>query len=258
MKEIEVTLNRSIQDFRGSVTSILLSEHDFIDWDAVDVGVAAAKDAVNELEALRTAGEIDIESLALALGEHPQIYDVALSLVAFNTSGSQVSKWGLGAVVPSSLSGRKHLARQLLHIGFGRVLASTAPLIDLLRVAEVYKDSFRRRFRSGDRFGFEVRKVVREAVRSSSENLAQLLNIQTDTLIDANLRRSLDYVVSISGRPIVGISTVFQNQSGGRQQRDLSVTYPFLQQKLADYGIALVLIADGQGTCWLASPPSTG
>ena len=127
------------------------------------------------------------------------------------------------------------------------MLASTAPIIDLLRVAEVYKDSFRRRFRSGDRFGAEVKRVVRDAVRIAAAELGQPVQTQGYALADPALRRSLDYVVAIAGRPIVGIATVLQNQSGGRQQRDLSVTYPILQQKLADYGMALVLIADGQG-----------
>lgn len=81
----------------------------------------------------------------------------------------------------------------------------------------------------------------------SAAELAHPLQIKSDALADPALRRSLDYVVAIAGRPIVGIATVFQNQSGGRQQRDLSSTYPILQQKLADYGMVLVLIADGQG-----------
>lgn len=238
---------QSIQEFRDSITSILLSESDFIDWHAVDDSIARSKDAAIELEAVRSQGIIDVDRLAQALGERPQIYDIALSLVAFNTSGSQVSKWGLGASVPSSLKGREHLARQLLHIGLGRVLASTAPIIDLLMIAEVYKDSFRRRFRSGDRFGVEVRKIVRDALQLAAAEIAQPLQIKNDAIADPTLRRSLDHVIAIAGRPIVGIATVFQNQSGGRQQRDLSVTYPILQQKLAEYGMVLVLIADGQG-----------
>lgn len=157
-----------IQEFRDSVTPILLSEHDFVDWTSVDAGIARAQDAATELELVRSEGDISVEWLARALGEHPRIYDLALSLVAFNTSGSQVSKWGFSASVPASLSGRRHLARQLLHIGLGKVLASTAPIIDLLRVAEVYKDSFRRRFRSGDRFGAEVTSVTRCGCRLQS------------------------------------------------------------------------------------------
>ncbi|WP_197030351.1 DpnII family type II restriction endonuclease [Phyllobacterium sp. UNC302MFCol5.2] len=240
--------SESIQEFRDSITSILLSERDFIDWDSVNAGVAGAKEAASQLEAIRNSEEgISVDRLAQALGEYPRIYDVALSLVAFNTSGSQVSKWGLGESVPRTSIGREHLARQLIHIGLGKALATQAPVIDLLTIAEVYKDSFRRRFRSGDRFGAEVSKIVTEAIQAAAGELAQAVRVQNDAFGDVALRRSLDYVVAIEGRPIAGIATVFQNQSGGRQQRDLSVTYPILQQKLAEYGMVLVLIADGQG-----------
>jgi hypothetical protein len=247
MRKARVSSAKSIQEFRDSVTSILLSEHDFIDWKSVGAGIAEAEDAAAQLELVRSDGDIGVERLARALGEHPRIYDVALNLIAFNTSGSQISKWGLSASVPTSPSGRQHLARQLMHIGLGKVLASTAPIIDLLKIAEVYKDSFRRRFRSGDRFGAEVKRIVKDAVRTTAAELASPVQIKADALADPTLRRSLDHVVAIAGRPIAGIATVFQNQSGGRQQRDLSIVYPLLQEKLTDYGMALVLIADGQG-----------
>jgi len=127
------------------------------------------------------------------------------------------------------------------------VLAGSAPVGELLKVAEVYKDSFRRRFRSGDRFSGEVARIVRQAVADANADPDLHVAIQGDALADTSLRRSLDYVIAASGRPIAGIATVFQNQSGGRQQRDLTVTYPLLQQRLQEYGMALVLIADGQG-----------
>jgi hypothetical protein len=67
------------------------------------------------------------------------------------------------------------------------------------------------------------------------------------TLTDGQLRRSLEFVIATGKRPIGGIATVFQNQSGGRQQRDLAVTYPLLQERLASHGMQLILITDGQG-----------
>ncbi len=57
----------------------------------------------------------------------------------------------------------------------------------------------------------------------------------------------MEYVIAAGKRPIAGIATVFQNQSGGRQQRDLAVTYPLLQERLAARGMQLILITDGQG-----------
>lgn len=53
--------------------------------------------------------------------------------------------------------------------------------------------------------------------------------------------------MTVGNRPVAGVATVFQNQSGGRQQRDLSVTYPNLLERMDEVGMALILIADGQG-----------
>lgn len=238
---------QQVEDFRSSVTTILLSEHDFIDWGSVSRGIDKAQLAAAKLEEVCQKGELTLERLATALGEYPEIYDVALSLIAFTTSGSQMSKWGLGESVPASDAGRKHLARQLLHIGLAKVLGRAPNVGEMLRVAEVYKDSFRRRFRSGDRFSEQIRAIVRSAIQQANEETDSQFELKSDSLSDAGLRRSLDFVVSVGGRPYLGIATVFQNQSGGRQQRDLMITYPILQQKLSEYGMALVLIADGQG-----------
>jgi hypothetical protein len=242
-----VDVTDQVESFRRSVTTILLSEHDFIDWDAVGKAVASSERAARMLQAVCDEGALTTERLARALGEHPEIYDVALSLVAFNASGSQMSKWGLGAIVPSTVSGREHVARQLLHIGLERVVGGATSVGDMLRVAEVYKDSFRRRFRSGDRFSGEIVNLMRKALAQANGEMEMRLEQRNDVLADTNLRRSLEYVVAIEGRPHIGVATVFQNQSGGRQQRDLTVTYPMLQQRLSEYGMALVLIADGQG-----------
>lgn len=246
-KGMPLTTAEAIQAFRDSVTAILLDEDDFIDWGSVEKAIAASRNAAESLDAIRDGNAIDPKRLADALGQNPRIYDIALSLIAFNASGSQVSKWGLAASVPRPYGQRLHLARQLLHIGLGKLLEQASSVVDLLTVAEVHKDSLRRRFRSGDQFGTRARRIVREAIAAASAELETPASLQTESLSDPSLRRSLDFVVQIGGRSVLGIATVYQNQSGGRQQRDLSITYPFLQEKLNEYGMALVLVADGHG-----------
>lgn len=242
-----MSLLEAVQEFKRNVTSNLLAPGDFIDWAAVHAALTNAGNAVRYLEDFRAIGDLSQKALAAELGSHPQIYDVALSLVAFNTSASQMDKWGLPANVPRDLLGRDYVAGQLLYVGLDQILSNPAPVADLLRVAEVYKDSFRRRFRSGDRFKTEVARIVNGAVMAAAKQLGAPFRIQPESLADTQLRRSLEYVVSIAGRPVAGIATVFANHSGGRQQRDFSVIYPLLQQRLAEYGMSLVLIADGQG-----------
>jgi len=242
-----VTTAQIIQEFRDSVTPILLAQDDFIKWGAVNAALSKHEKAALSLQRLRDSGEVNEKSLAKVLAENPDAYEVALSLIAFMRTGSQTSKWGLPDRVPGSAAGREHLASQLLHIGLDRAWSGSAPISDLLRVAEVFKDSFRRRFRSGERVETSASKIVREAIHDANQELREPARIGANGLPDSQLRRSLDYVIFIGDRPVLGISTVFQNQSGGRQQRDLSVTYPALQTKMLEYGIDLVLIADGQG-----------
>ena len=117
----------------------------------------------------------------------------------------------------------------------------------LLRVAEVYKDSVRRRFRSGKKLDFRIQELVRKAIAGANFYLETQVRTDASTLTDVQLRRSVEYVIAAGRRPVAGIATVFQNQSGGRQQRDLSVTYPLLQERLAAHGMQLILITDGQG-----------
>ena len=116
-----------------------------------------------------------------------------------------------------------------------------------LRVAEVYKDSVRRRFRSGKKLDFRIQELVPESDCGCQLHLETQVRTDASTLTDVQLRRSVEYVIAAGRRPVAGIATVFQNQSGGRQQRDLSVTYPLLQERLAAHGMQLILITDGQG-----------
>jgi hypothetical protein len=189
--------------------------------------------AIRHLQAFRDIGAFGSEELSEALKSHPDIYEIILSLVAYNSSGTQVTKWGLPATVPSDETDIRLLADQLLYIGTDKLLRSSPSIEALLRVAEVYKDSFRRRFRSGKKLEYRIQALVRKAIAGANSRLATPVRNDTSVLSDVLLRRSLEYVIADGKRRIAGIATVFQNQSGGRQQRDLAVTYPLLQERLA-------------------------
>lgn len=236
-----------IQSFRASISPNLLAEGDFIDWWSVSQKLSAARTAIVDLQRLVDAGELDRGSLGEFLGEKPAVYPLLLDLIAFNTSGSQVEKWGLPHFIDAESSRADWVAGQLLHVGLGRVLEVGVSVEALLRVAEVYKDSYRRRFRSAGQLETRTRKLVADALAAANTGLISPVKINMAALSDVGLRRGLPYVLAVGNRPVAGIATVFQNQSGGRQQRDLSATYPNLQERLAEVGMALILIADGQG-----------
>jgi hypothetical protein len=227
--------------FRRSITANLLARDDFIDWEAIEVEVRRAELAVQHLQAFSDMGAVGPEGLSQELKAHPDVYEVILSLVAYNSSGTQVTKWGLPATVPPDETNIRLLADQLLYIGIDKLLRTSPSIEALLRVAEVYKDSFRRRFRSGKKLEFRIQVLVRKAIAGANSRLETPVRNDTYALTDVQLRRSLEYVIAAGKRPIAGIATVFQNQSGGRQQRDLAVTYPLLQERLAVHGMQLIL-----------------
>ncbi len=240
-------IKQRVAAFRRSITPNLLARDDFIDWNAIEVEIRRVDLAVQHLQAFSDIGEFGSEELSQELKSHPDVYEIILNLVAYNSSGTQVTKWGLPPTVPPDETNIRLLADQLLYIGIDRLLRSSPPIEALLRVAEVYKDSFRRRFRSGKKLEFRIQGLVRKAIASANSRLETPVRNDASALTDGQLRRSLEYVIAAGKRPIAGIATVFQNQSGGRQQRDLAVTYPLLQERLAAHGMQLILITDGQG-----------
>lgn len=236
-----------ISTFRASISSNLLAKHDFIDWQLIDQQLQMKAAEIAQLQKLIDRGPVTTDFLAAMLRQSPSAYPLLLDLIAFNSSGKQVEKWGLPQSIHAEPGRLDWVAGQLMHIGIGRLLEGGATALSLLRVAEVHKDSYRRRFRSAGRLDDRTRLIVVESVRQASSGLSQPVRINPNALTDASLRRSLAYVLAIGNRPIAGIATVFQNQSGGRQQRDLSVFYPSLQERLEAIGMSLILIADGQG-----------
>ena len=242
-----MSMSETIAAFRASVSSNLLTEGDFIDWQAVEQQRHSALHAVNEIQSLVDAGELNSDRLAEFLRCTPAAYPLFLDLVAFNTSGSQVEKWGLPQHIALGSRRTDWVAGQLLHIGLGRILEAGASVKAMLRVAEVYKDSFRRRFRSAGRLETRTQTLVRNALKEANASLPVQVSINPSAVTDVGLRRSLIDVLAVGNRPVAGVVTVFQNQSGGRQQRDLSLTYPNLQERMTEIGMSLILIADGQG-----------
>ena len=236
-----------IRAFRASISSNLLAGDDFIDWQMIDQQLASSRPAIRHIQHFLDCGDVTGNVLAQLLHQNPSTYPLLLDLIAFNSSGTQVEKWGLPQLISTDEARTAWVADQLMHVGIGKILSAGTAVEPLLRVAEVFKDSYRRRFRSAGRLDDRTRWLVEIAMQEANKTLEQTVRINPNALADAGLRRSLSFILAVGNRPIAGIATVFQNQSGGRQQRDLSVIYPNLQERLETIGMSLILIADGQG-----------
>ncbi|HTI00692.1 MAG TPA: hypothetical protein VL752_07080 [Acidisoma sp.] len=240
-------LDDRISAFRASISPNLLASDDFIDWQVINRRLGSKKPEILQLQAVIDQGPLTQNALAGMLRRFPSIYPLLLDLVAFNSSDNQVEKWGFPPAVGDEPGRIDWVASQLMHVGVDRILDSGVSVLSLLRVAEVHKDSYRRRFRSAGQLDDRTRRAVMAAVRRANLELMQPTTLNPDALTDASLRRSLAYVLAIGSRPIAGITTAFQNQSGDRQQYDLLTIYPALQERLGAVGMPLILITDGQG-----------
>ena len=122
-------VKQRVAEFRQSITPNLLAPDDFIDWNAIEVEVQRVRPAVQHLQAFTDLGAFRAEELSHELKAHPHVYDVILNLLAYNSSGTQVTKWGLPPVVPDGDTKIRLLADQLLYIGIDKVLCDS-PLIE--------------------------------------------------------------------------------------------------------------------------------
>lgn len=236
-----------IRTFRALISPNLLSKRDFIDWAAIDERLRSEALAISRLQDLVDEGPVTKEALAQLLRNAPSTYPLLLDLIGYSSSGSQVEKWGIPQTVEPNSPRADWVVDQLLHVGLDRLLNQATSIEALVRVAEVHKDVHRRKFRSAGRLEERTNKIVRNAIKEANSLLMESVATNVNAVADPLLRRSLTHVIAIGNRPVAGVSTVFQNQSGGRQQRDLSATYPNLQSRLEALGMVLILIADGQG-----------
>jgi hypothetical protein len=93
-------LDERISAFRASISSNLLAGDDFIDWQIIDQHIVLNAPAIAHVQGLVDQGRVTRTTLAQLLQQYPSTYPLLLDLIAFNSSGNQVEKWGL----PQSVS----------------------------------------------------------------------------------------------------------------------------------------------------------
>ena len=88
-------MSETINAFRASLSSNLLAEGDFIDWRSVDQQQKSVSPVISEIQALVDGDKLNCDCLSAFLRAQPAAYPLFLDLIAFNSSGNQVAKWGL-------------------------------------------------------------------------------------------------------------------------------------------------------------------
>ncbi|MGY2896773.1 DpnII family type II restriction endonuclease [Deinococcus sp. UYEF24] len=146
----------------------------------------------------------------------------------------------------------KKVAKSLISMGLFRVLRPGANIADFIRTALVYRASAKRRFRVREKVASEVNFIMKDVLKEL-DKIGGITYGSKYTKYgwvnrSSTLARSrADYIIHINDIPIVAVVSVFQETTGGRQQRDLELTYPSLQSKLRKDNISLALIIDGRG-----------
>jgi hypothetical protein len=199
-------IDDKIKAFRVSISSNLLASDDFIDWQVIDENLASSRPAIRYMQHFLDCGDVTRDGLAQLLHQHPSTYPLLLDLIAFSSSGAQVEKWGLPQLVNADQARTTWVAGQLMHVGIGKILTAGTAVEPLLRIAEVYKDGFRRRFRSAGRLDERTRLLVITATQEANKALEQTVRLDPNALADAGLRRSLSFILAVGNRPIAGIA----------------------------------------------------
>src|SRR5260370_18686486 len=190
-------IDDKIKAFRASISSNLLAGDDFIDWQVVEQHLASSRPAIQDMQHFLDCGDVTRDGLAQLLHQNPSTYPLLLDLIAFNSSGTQVEKWGLPQLISTDQARTTWVAGQLMHVGIGKILGAGTAVEALLRVAEVFKDSYRRRFRSAGRLDDRTRSLVVTALQEVNKALDQTVRINPNALSDAGLRRSLSFILAV-------------------------------------------------------------
>lgn len=237
-------------EFRDSVTPDLYVPGEVVDWENIETRLEELSSAISRLYGLLRSGTYDsLESVAECIRDAPSVLDIMRLVMSIPTTGLAFADGrGFPRKPPSRTRDFYELAALLEEIGVWKAITPEAHLESLITAALIAKDASRRRFRISRNTEQRVLRILTESCKEASSQLGISLSLLANAreFPDA-IKRKADYVVSTADGPLATISTVIQTRTGGRQQRDLRLTYPTLQQELEIASLKLILIADGQG-----------
>ncbi|HTD83456.1 MAG TPA: hypothetical protein VK648_06655, partial [Gemmatimonadaceae bacterium] len=237
-----------IAEFRSSITPDLYAASDLVDWSAIDQEVEALSPAIIAVQALAASNDISAAHIASELRREPRALDVLKRLLAVGDRVVFSDGRELPSIVPVDATALAALSELLVELRVASLLPPTADVRQMLVTAMIASEAPRRRFRSRRKLEERIERIIRSATKESHgagldvKVVPASLHLATSVAL-----RSVDWVVLIGGTPRAAVTSTFQARSGGRQQRDLVLTYPALQDRLRNDGLDLVLLADGAG-----------
>jgi hypothetical protein len=243
----EQNLSLQIDEFLGSLAPDLNRVEFFVPWSSVAKELARIEDGLSALQRLIDEDRLEVEALSVALQDVPSMLDV-LHYLFVAPSGAGFADGRELPASPSILAARnRQTAHLALDLGLKRLAPHGTQVELLVQIAIIALDARRRGYRRRDELAGDLVRMIDDAIAEVSSRTGQRVSRMPTGRQPAALRNRYDAVIATSSGPVAAITTVFQAQSGGRQQRDLAATYPRLQEELDALPMSLVLIADGRG-----------
>jgi hypothetical protein len=235
-----------IRAFVASLAPDLFVPEAFIAWDGIATELVRLGPAIKALEARNRP--VTREILARQLLTEPTLTEViGLLFAASSGAGFEDGRELLGGV-PNTLKAARQMAGLAVDLGLHRLVPRGGSVQSLVQVALVAEDARRRRFRRLRIARAKEKRIVERAIHRANRGSAVQLTLGNKwSESPPDVARAVDYVALANGKPVAAMISVFQATSGGRQQRDLTLTYPSLQATLDQVPMHLVLLADGRG-----------
>ena len=239
-----IGLEEQIVRFRNSVAPDLYLPADILNWDEIEREASTYADVLNALDSIPK--DLDyIDHLTDVLVKFPVSLEAIKILLSLPATVGFID----GREIPPRLSNQNQahdVATLLNDLGFWHVIKSGS-IKNSFKVALIGKLASSRRFNISTRFSASIAAILQTAVLLATEETGENYKLLDKSSFPAKAKGRVDHIIAIDDRPIIGISSIFQTSTGGRQQRDLSLTYPDLQNHLKEIPLSLILIADGLG-----------
>jgi AAA domain len=243
-------LEQEVEAFRRAVAPDQYSPRDFLPLEHIEESLGSLEGPIQALQSW-VDGRRQDRDLARALTEEPRILEVIRLLVV--APGGVGLRDGRELPADNELKDPSAVAEVVVELGLRELLPKAVDVLSLCRIASIANDARRRGYRRRDGLQQRLESVLRKAVNAVEERTTvRLEELSTESQPRLARGRGLR-VLGTEGRPLAAIANVFQDSTGGRQQRDLSATYPRLQEELDPIPMSLIVLADGRG---VADAPS--
>jgi hypothetical protein len=241
-------VDEQISNFLQTIAPDVYSESSFVPWAQIEDELEGLRGPITALQHLVDDGELAVPALSRTLSEEPRVALIARRLF----TAPHAVGFADGRELPEEFDPDEHepeaLAQLLLDLGLERLLPRGAHVADLYRVAAIGVDSRRRGFRRKADLEQRVGALMDAAMEAVEARVdVPLARLTGASQPEQARNRGVEVIAAADGRPVAAVATVFQAISGGRQYRDLELTYPRLQADLDAVPMSLIVIADGRG-----------